>query len=49
MAQLMKLSNGQHILTIPPHIVKTLQAQKGDKIDFFVDIKKGKVWLERVD
>jgi len=47
MPQLMRLSNGQFILTIPRHIVRTLRAKKGDKMEFSIDIKKAKVWLEK--
>lgn len=48
MPKLQLLKNGQYLLTVPRGIIKTLHAQAGDKIEFYVDLKKGKVWVERI-
>lgn len=41
----MKQQNGQFILTIPKGIVQALGADKGDKIEFRINLKKGTVEL----
>ena len=48
MPKLMQQKNEQFLLTIPKHVAQILQAKKGDKLEFNVDIKKQKVWLEKV-
>ncbi len=47
MVKLMKLANGQFILTIPRHIIQVLGAERGDELDFKVDLKKQKIWVEK--
>jgi len=49
MPKLMQQQNGQYLLTIPIAVVRTLQAKKGDKIDFNINLKKGVVELVRKD
>lgn len=45
MPRLMKQQNGQYLLTVPIGVVKALQAEKGDKIEFNINLKKGVVEL----
>lgn len=43
MPKLMKQQNGQFLLTIPKDIVQALGADRGDKIEFMINLKKGYV------
>lgn len=49
MPRLMQQTNGQFLLTIPKGVVQALQADKGDKIHFKINLKKGIVELEKVE
>lgn len=45
MPRLMQQKNGQYLLTIPRAVARALQARKGEKIDFIINLKKGVVEL----
>lgn len=38
----------RHSVNIPPAIVRVLNVAKGDTVRFDVDLKRGKVYLEKV-
>ena len=41
----MKQQNGQYLLTVPKGVVNALGVEKGDKIEFRINLKKGSVEL----
>lgn len=45
MPKLMKQQNGQFLLTIPKGVVNALGVERGDKIEFRINLKKGIVEL----
>lgn len=47
MTKLMTMKNGQSIVTIPKAVVRILALEKGDEVNFRVDIRKSKVWIEK--
>lgn len=47
MPRLMRMKNGQFLLTIPRICIRALNAKKGDNIDVTPNLKRGVVELER--
>lgn len=49
MPKLQQISRtGQFTITVPAYVVKALNATKGSKVEFVVDLKRGQVRVETV-
>lgn len=47
MGKVMELSNGQKLITLPAYVARILGVTRGDKVDFAVDLKGGRVWIRK--
>ena len=45
MVRLMQQTNGQYIITVPKPVVNALGAEKGDKLEFDIDLRKREIKL----
>jgi bifunctional DNA-binding transcriptional regulator/antitoxin component of YhaV-PrlF toxin-antitoxin module len=48
MVKIQKTKDNQHFLTIPLYVINALGLNKGDEVDFFIDLKNGVITLKRV-
>ena len=49
MVSVQKTKSGQFFITIPINVVETMGIKKGDRLQFFIELKKGIVELRKSD
>jgi len=42
------MKNGQAIISVPPVVRELIGITEGDSIRFNIDLKHGKIWIEKV-